>query len=375
LAESTLHTIPAEVSAQLASDVRNTRLLKIRWLYHFMYWLLYYSMTIALYSGLHEPIKAGMFVTTAIMVVIQALFFCINTYFLIPRLLFTRQYSWYALCLLLLLIICPIVFQSFQYLYDLWADPARMKTMRFFSIGSWIVEVIICIYAIGLATGVKFAKDTLINQHLQKEREKHYLETELKFLRAQIQPHFFFNTLNNIYSLTLKKSDQAPDIILKLSDLMSYMLYESTAPLVPLTKEIDYLRNYLDVEQLRFGQRLTIDFSITGITTGVQIPPMILILFLENSFKHGVKHNISDILLTIRLKVAAGYLFFHVENPVSEEEWPPTTASASPEAGSSKGIGLKNVRRRLDLLYGNTCTLDIREENKVFIVSLKMPLC
>jgi hypothetical protein len=365
VAETTLHTIPAEVSAQLASDVRNTRLLKIRWLYHFLYWLLYYSMTIALYSGLHEPIKAGTFATTAIMVAVQAAFFCINTYFLIPRLLFTRKYGWYTLSLIALLVICPMVFQSLEYLYGLWAAPERTKAMKFFSIPSYIVEIIICIYAIGLATGVKFAKDTLINQHLQKEREKHYLETELKFLRAQIQPHFFFNTLNNIYSLTLKKSDQAPDIILKLSDLMSYMLYESTAPLVPLAKEIDYLRNYLDVEQLRFGHRLTIDFSITGITTGVQIPPMILILFLENSFKHGVKHNISDILLTIRLKVDDGYLFFLVENPVSDEEKEPDT----------KGIGLKNVRRRLDLLYGESYTLDIREENKVFIVSLKMPLC
>jgi two-component system LytT family sensor kinase len=365
LAETTLHTIPAEVSAQLAADVRNTRLLKKRWLYHPLYWLLYYSMTIALYHGLHDPISVGTFVTTAIMVATQAAFFCINTYILIPRLLFIRKYGWYALSLILLLLTCPLVFQSLQYLYGLLADPVRMKKMHFFTYGNWIVEIIICVYAIGLATGVKFAKDTLINQHIQKEREKHYLETELKFLRAQIQPHFFFNTLNNIYSLTLKKSDRAPDIILKLSDLMSYMLYESTAPLVPLTKEIDYLRNYLDVEQLRFGQRLTIDFSIQGATMGVQIPPMILILFLENSFKHGVKHNISDILLTIRLRVEPDHLFFHVENPITEDE----------QGSDNKGIGLKNVRRRLDLLYGDRYDLDIREENRIFIVSLKMPLC
>jgi LytS/YehU family sensor histidine kinase len=208
-------------------------------------------------------------------------------------------------------------------------------------------------------------KDTLINQQLQKEREKHYLETELKFLRAQIQPHFFFNTLNNIYSLTLKKSDEAPEVVLKLSDLMSYMLYESTAPLVPLAKEIDYLHNYLDIEQLRFGNRITIHFTIEGNTTGVQIPPMILILFLENSFKHGVKNTISHILLRIRLKVEADHLFFHVENPAPEEE----------KDVNAKGIGLQNVRRRLDLLYGDRYTLEIREANKVFAVILKMPLC
>ena len=365
MAETTLHTIPAETSALVAADIRKTRLLKKRWLYHPLYWLLYYSMTIALYGGLRENLHIAVYIATAIMIATQAGFFCINVYILIPRLLFTRKYGWYALSLILLLMICPLVFQSLQYMYGLWTDPLWLKTRRTFTFATWIVEVIISVYAIGLATGVKFAKDTLINQHLQREREKHYLETELKFLRAQIQPHFFFNTLNNIYSLTLKKSDQAPDIVLKLSDLMSYMLYESTAPLVPLSKEIDYLRNYLDVEQLRFGHRLTIDLTIEGATTGVQIPPMILILFLENSFKHGVKHNISDILLTIRLKVEPGYLHFHVENPVSEEEREP----------GNKGIGLKNVRRRLDLLYGDKYTLDIREANKVFTVSLKIPLC
>jgi LytS/YehU family sensor histidine kinase len=298
---------------------------------------------------------------TAVTILAQAGFCYLNFYLLIPRLLFTRRYVYYILSLAAILMLCPFLILSIEQAYYSGMTPkAHILTP-----GNWIVGIITAIYALGLATGVKFVKDSFLNQQLQKEREKHYLETELKFLRAQIQPHFFFNTLNNIYSLTLKKSDEAPEIILKLSDLMSYMLYDSTAALVPLAKEIDYLTNYLDVEQLRFGRRLTISFTIDGETAGVHIPPMILILFLENSFKHGVKNNISNILLTIRLRVADNRLLFHVENPISEEEKEP----------NDKGIGLKNVRRRLDLLYGDRYTLDIREENRIFIVTLQMPLC
>lgn len=365
MAETTLHTIPAEGSALLARDIRSARLLQKRWLYHVLFWLFYYSLTIVLYLSLREHFQFATYVMTAIQISVQAGFCYINFYILMPRLLFTRKYAGYIVALLGILAVSPFVVGGLEYFYGYNIEHLPAERLHIVTFPNWIVGMITCLYTIGLATGVKFVKDTLINQQLQKEREKHYLETELKFLRTQIQPHFFFNTLNNIYSLTLKKSDEAPDVILKLSDLMSYMLYESTAPLVPLTKEIDYLRNYLDVEQLRFGSRLTISFSIEGLTSGVQIPPMILILFLENCFKHGVKNNISAILITIRLKVEKDYLLFHVENPAPGEE----------KDTALKGIGLKNVRRRLDLLYGDRHVLDIREENKLFLVTLKMPLC
>ena len=365
MAEATLHSIPAESSALIGSDIRNARLLQKRWLYHLLFWLLYFGLTVVLYLSLREKLKFAAYIMIALQIVVQAGFCYLNFYVLMPRLLFARKYAFYILALIGIFSLCPLIVGIADYIYMLNFEDTPKDKLHIITYGSWILGIITFLYTAGLATGIKFVKDTLVNQQLQKEREQHYLETELKFLRTQIQPHFFFNTLNNIYSLTLKKSDQAPEIILKLSDLMSYMLYESTAPLVPLSKEIDYLRNYLDVEQLRFGNRLTISFTIEGLTAGIQIPPMILILFLENSFKHGVKNNISDIALTIRLRVEADYLVFHVENPVTEEEKDP----------HAKGIGLKNVRRRLELLYGDRHTLDIREEGKRFIVTLKMPLC
>jgi LytS/YehU family sensor histidine kinase len=196
-----------------------------------------------------------------------------------------------------------------------------------------------------------------------KEKEKQHLETELNFLKVQIQPHFFFNTLNNLYSLTLKKSDQAPEIVLKLSALMSYMLYESNTSKVPLSKEITYLLNYLDLEKLRFGQRLVVTFEMEGPIEEVNIPPMILILFLENSFKHGIKNNLHKIQIDILLKVEEGFLFFSVKNPVEEKT-----------STGNTGIGLKNAKRRLELLYGNNYCLDLLEKQNEFIVSLKIPV-
>lgn len=132
----------------------------------------------------------------------------------------------------------------------------------------------------------------MLQQQLLQEKERQHTATELSFLKSQLQPHFFFNTLNNLYSLTVQKSDQAPEVVLRLADLMSYMLYESGAPTVALDKEILHLENYMAIERLRFGQRLTLSFEKEGATEQVNIPPLLLFAFAENSFKHGMQHTI-----------------------------------------------------------------------------------
>ena len=242
-------------------------------------------------------------------------------------------------------------------------DQLGLQLLQTLNFPNLFLEATGLFYLTGFTAAVKLSKEWIRNQQLIKEKEKQYLETELNFLKAQIQPHFFFNTLNNLYSLTLKKSDQAPEIVLKLSELMSYMLYESNTPKVSLTKEITYLQNYLDLEKLRFGQRLIVNFEMEGSIEEVSIPPMILILFLENSFKHGVKNNLNKIQIGISLKITGGFLFFEVKNPLEENA-----------STGNKGIGLTNAKRRLDLLYGNNYHLDFLEKNNEFIVSLKMPV-
>jgi LytS/YehU family sensor histidine kinase len=145
---------------------------------------------------------------------------------------------------------------------------------------------------------------------------------------------------------------------------MSYMLYESNAAKVSLTREVAYLQNYLDLEKLRFGQRLTVLFEMEGQIEEVNIPPMILILFVENSFKHGIKNNVNQIQIDISLKLEGEYLFFQVRNPIGNRSF-----------SGNEGIGLRNAKRRLDLLYGEKYQLEISEENDQFFIDLKMPVC
>jgi LytS/YehU family sensor histidine kinase len=146
------------------------------------------------------------------------------------------------------------------------------------------------------------------------------LKNELEFLKSQIQPHFFFNTLNNLYSLTLKKSDLAPEVVVKLSDLMSYMLYESDSLETTLRKEVEHIKNYLDLEGLRFGKRLHLNFDIIGEVDKKKIPPLLLLPFIENAFKHGTSHETGEIHLKIELNILHDKLVFGVTNPRFENQ-------------------------------------------------------
>jgi LytS/YehU family sensor histidine kinase len=233
-----------------------------------------------------------------------------------------------------------------------------------FTVGNFGIQGLNIFSLVGLTTGIKFLKDWMLQEERWRQREKQHIETELNFLKSQIHPHFFFNTLNNLYSLTIRKSDQAPEVVLRLSDLMSYMLYESGAAMVPLDKEIANLENYMALEKLRFGQRLTLCFEKKGDTAAVKTPPLLLLAFVENGFKHGLKDRMGPVRIDLSLDVREGWLFFEVSNPAGQE----------PEEKEQGGIGLKNVSRRLDILYGSGYSLDLRRMDGVFKVQLKIPL-
>ena len=335
---------------------------KKRWVYHTIFWIVYFlfiSIVFLNAYGIHD-IWFYFQILGFMPFSISLVYF--NIYVLIPKLLHQRKYLSYAVSLCLAMVVAAYADQVIKKYYvhiglSIFAYTSGTNIASVFS------EAVGLFYLVGFTTSIKLSKDWIKNQRLLQEREKQYLETELNFLKTQIHPHFFFNTLNNLYSLTLKKSDEAPEVVLKLSALMSYMLYESNEAMVPLGKEITYLQNYLDLEKLRFGQRLIVRFDMEGDIEEVTIPPMILILFLENSFKHGIKNNVHQIEIDISLKVEEGYLYFRMENPLGDR---PLTNNA--------GIGLKNAARRLDLLYGNHYRLDLSERDNLFSVALKIPV-
>jgi ligand-binding sensor domain-containing protein/sensor histidine kinase YesM len=200
-------------------------------------------------------------------------------------------------------------------------------------------------------------------QQLKKELVVHNQSSELALLRSQINPHFLFNTLNNIYSLVYQRSDNAPEAVMKLSEIMRYMLYEATTEKVLLQNEINYLKSFIELQLLRIKNRDFVSFNITGNLAARTISPMLLIAFVENAFKHGIKkgdnHGIS-----INLEVTDNKLIFDITNYCR--------MSAPVNKDKTGGIGLTNIKRRLELLYPSHFTLDIRKDNEIYHVRLEL---
>ena len=201
-------------------------------------------------------------------------------------------------------------------------------------------------------------------QKLIEER----LQAELKFLKAQVHPHFLFNTLNNLYALTLKQSKDAPEVVLKLSDLLNYMLYDCSADSILLKKEVKLLKDYIDLERIRYGNQLTVNVNIKGQLGSIHLSPLLLLPFVENAFKHGVSEALDESWIDIDLTVGKENLTLKVENSKSMLE------SEQDRFEYKKGIGLTNVKRRLEILYPEAYELVIHESSDSFLVVLKLSL-
>jgi len=195
-------------------------------------------------------------------------------------------------------------------------------------------------------------------QNLKAEKSK----SELEMLQAQINPHFFFNTLNNLYALTIKNSDKAPEVILKLSEMMRYTIYEGKKDLVPIKDEINYLSNYIELHKIRYRNKVDIQFN-HDIDSGVEIAPLLFIIFLENAFKHGLEKNHETGYIHMSLEGNTQQIHFRIENNYDLEQQKET-----------EGIGLTNLKRRLDLTYPNKYELNIITENNVYSADLKLNL-
>lgn len=220
---------------------------------------------------------------------------------------------------------------------------------------------------IGFAFGLMFSIKSVRNQLAAKEREKDLikdkLETELKFLRNQTNPHFLLNTLNNIYALARKKSDDTAEVVMRLSELLRFMLYESNGNLIMLADEIKILEDYLELETLRYNERLTISFHKELEETTYKITPLLLLPFLENAFKHGISETRFKSFINIYIKANKSWLSFEIEN----------TKADSAHEKSDASIGLINVKRRLELTYADY-KLDVQNNSETFKVNLSVNL-
>ncbi|HLZ17414.1 MAG TPA: histidine kinase, partial [Cyclobacteriaceae bacterium] len=228
-----------------------------------------------------------------------------------------------------------------------------------------IVQMITTNLFIAIFIGMlRFAADWLRLDADRKELEKQRLTAELNFLKAQVSPHFFFNTLNNLYYLAIIKSDITGEAIARLSEMMRYMIYESNAPKVQLDREIEYMRNYISLERLRLKSDVPLHFEVYG-NTNILITPLILITFLENAFKHGVNGSDDQSWIKAKLDVRETNLVYAVQN---------SKANSNAASPGKPGIGLRNVKRRLELSYPGKHRLTIEDEPESFNVHLSVDL-
>ncbi|HKJ40728.1 MAG TPA: histidine kinase, partial [Sunxiuqinia sp.] len=224
-------------------------------------------------------------------------------------------------------------------------------------------------FYVGVTTLAKLLKDWVELQDIslrynKVEREK--LEAELTSLKAQINPHFLFNSLNNIYSLSLINSPKTPEMILKLSDLMRHVLYESRENFIPLEKEINFTRNFIELQRIRLSDKTTINFEIEGAIPNKLIVPLIFEPFVDNAFKHGPKSLDENAYINIKIKIDPQWLFFEVENNFETIDY---------QSDKPYGIGLKNAQKRLEYLYEkDQYDLEIIKKENIFKVQLQLQL-
>ena len=345
-------------------------LLKNRLLNHILFWLGYILFFSLLSFSTGEPFLIQL-QSHLIVLPIKMLGVYTTLYVLIPRFFLKNRYWTFTVCLVALLLIAGFIQRAivFYVIYPL-KYPLDLQTdLTDFWITYWIVIGILEIaYVTLFASIIKITKFWYQDHQRAKSLMQEKLEAELKFLKAQIHPHFLFNTLNNLYSLTLQKSDYAPEVVLRLSGLVNYMLYDASAPIVPLSREIECIHNYITLEKIRYGSSLEIHFDVSGNISGAQIAPMLLLPFIENSFKHGVSDKIEHKWIIANLNVNNEFLTFKVENAK------PSLPIARDKPDYTGGIGLENVRRRLELLYPGKYDLKIMDENDSYLVNLRIIL-
>jgi two-component system, LytTR family, sensor histidine kinase AlgZ len=323
---------------------------RIFWI-HALFWCVYFSFF--LYQISYSPWMPGRTITelivdagTHVLAMMAAAY--LNYFIFFPRFLQHKNPARYILEYLIPFAV--VIYISIQWKQHIAADFPRtmefLKSTRFA-----VIFMVNTIFIVLFVAMLKFVEDWLQLDAQRKELEHEKLSAELRFLKAQINPHFLFNTLNNLYYLAFSQSPKTPDVVAKLAQMMRYMIYDSNHAAVPLHKEVEYMENYISLEKMRLNHEIPIEFVWDGVNEQTQVTPLILITFLENAFKHGVSNNAPDAWIKAHLAGDHKTLTYTVENSIIAGNGEKTT--------EKPGIGLQNVRRRLDLSYPNRYQLEV----------------
>ncbi|PHI18519.1 sensor histidine kinase [Lewinellaceae bacterium SD302] len=358
-------------------------------LLHVGFWLTYITYFFYLIAfGRREEAEWSRIIADVGVHVVSLLIICyVNYFFFLPRLLRDGRVGRYLLTFgPVFIILCTLTVVLKRQVVMMWVTDYFMYSPRF------ILHVFVAAFFVtGFVSLIRFFENYSEMERRAREMENRQLTSELRFLKAQINPHFLFNTLNNLYYLAVNNSEQTPEVIAKLSGMMRYMIHESNTEKVALAREVEYMENYLDLERLRLNEEVPITFEVEGDVTGTRITPLILITFLENAFKHGIGNAGGESWITVSLEVippsvgakstgddadtgsrmgisrAAGRVLYYKVANSAVSQTDKTVREAS-------GIGLANVRRRLDLSYPDAYELNVEQDEERYVVQLKINL-
>lgn len=339
------------------------RLLRTRLVYHIAFWLIVYFILLSIFK-VSASIKKIDYIYTAIFQFTLMIAVYINLLFLIPRFLSRKRFFIYILSVLVALSLGSFFnILLFDKLIDyILPEYYFISYYSFFDVFKFFFTLALS------ATLLKLSKEWFqLIESKQKlvETEKEKVEIELKALRAQVNPHFLFNSLNVLYSLALKNAKETPESIIKLSDILRYVIYDSNKEKVSIKSEVELINNYLSLQEHRIDKTSIISFE-KDIQNDIKIAPMLFLPLVENSFKHGVKGDVLNTFVYIKLKTVDKIVHFEIENNKSSSE--------NTDQNKDGGIGLSNIKKRLRFLYPEKHDLLIKEDEQKFKVSLKISL-
>lgn len=336
---------------------------------HVIFWLVSTSLLTLLFYFYDENFSFNLIEKSVVTNIFFASVVYINLYLLIPKFLKQKNYIFYFFWLIVLLSITSLSMQ-FSFIYPFRNLLGITEDFTTFNINLHSAYFFSTLLYVGVTSFLRLIKDWLslqdINLRLVKiEQQK--LEAELKTLKGQLNPHFLFNSLNNIYSLALIKSDKVPELILKLSDLMRHIIYESKENYISLEKELEFVNNFIELQRIRTSEKTKIKYEIIGKIPSAKIAPLLFEPFIDNAFKHGLPGTKNSDFIHICFNFEnSDFLLFSLENNYEEIFF---------KKHHNSGIGLKNVKQRLKLLYQpNEFKLNILKKDNIHSVLLELKL-
>jgi len=342
----------------------NAKIFQNRILQHIAFWMLYVA-----YNGAKNLVFWEYFfdnvetILVAIPLIVVGVY--LNLYILIPQLFKKKYYILYGLSLLGTIAFVPLVSIYSLKVYYVWQGILPPVEI-FYSLRGYLIWSSETILLVAITTAIKTTKQWMQKERYARKLEKEKSEAEISFFKQQINPHFVFNALNSIYFAIPKSVELAQDIVMRLSEMLSHQLYDSTKDWIPLSKEVEYLQNYIEIERIRQGKALNLDCQLPEFLNNLRISPILLLPFVENAFKYAATANPSDYWVKIHLAVEGQQLHFQVENPYVE--------SNQTTRHQKGGIGIANVKARLNMIYPKKHQLKISQEDQIWKVDLMMEL-